>query len=147
MLSKITRKIFGSRNDRIIKNLTQRITGINQLEAGMQALGDEQLQQKTSELKQRFEDGETLEQLLDEAFAVCREASVRVLGMRHYDVQLIGAMILNSNQITEMRTFSGRRYGFGNVIDIAHGNGYTTRYAHNSRLLVSVGVNCALWFR
>ncbi|MCZ6578285.1 MAG: preprotein translocase subunit SecA [Gammaproteobacteria bacterium] len=108
MLSNISRKIFGSRNDRIIKHLGQRVTIINQLEADMQALDDEQLQQKTSELKQRYQSGETLEQLLDEAFAVCREASVRVLGMRHYDVQLIGAMILNNNQITEMRTGEGK---------------------------------------
>jgi len=108
MLSKITRKLFGSRNDRIIKNLTQRIVSINDLEADMQALTDDQIKQKTSELKQRFTTGETLEQLLDEAFAVCREASVRVLGMRHYDVQLIGAMILNNNQITEMRTGEGK---------------------------------------
>jgi len=108
MLSKISRKIFGSRNDRIIKNLNQRVVKINALEAAMQALDDGQLQQKTGELKQRFEAGETLEQLLDEAFAVCREASVRVLGMRHYDVQLIGAMILNNNQITEMRTGEGK---------------------------------------
>ncbi len=108
MLSKITKKLFGSRNDRIIKNLTQRIVSINALEAGMQALDDDQLKHKTSELKQRFVAGETLEQLLDEAFAVCREASVRVLGMRHYDVQLIGAMILNNNQITEMRTGEGK---------------------------------------
>ncbi len=108
MLSKITKKLFGSRNDRIIKNLTQRIVSINALEAGMQALDDDQLKHKTSELKQRFVAGETLEQLLDEAFAVCREASVRVLGERHYDVQLIGAMILNNNQITEMRTGEGK---------------------------------------
>jgi len=108
MLSKITRKLFGSRNDRIIKILTQRIVSINALEAEMQALTDDQLKHITSELKQRFASGETLEQLLDEAFAVCREASVRVLGMRHYDVQLIGAMILNNNQITEMRTGEGK---------------------------------------
>jgi len=108
MLSKITKKLFGSRNDRIIKNLTQRIVSINALEAGMQALDDDQLKHKTSELKQRFVAGEALERLLDEAFAVCREASVRVLGMRHYDVQLIGAMILNNNQITEMRTGEGK---------------------------------------
>ncbi len=108
MLSKITRKIFGSRNDRIIKNLNQRVVGINTLEPGLQQLSDDELKQKTVEFKQRFVAGETLEQLLDEAFAVCREASVRVLGMRHYDVQLIGAMILNSNQITEMRTGEGK---------------------------------------
>ncbi len=108
MLSKITRKIFGSRNDRIVKKLSQRVVKINQLEASLQSLSDEQLSQKTGEFKNRFEAGETLEQLLNEAFAVCREASVRVLGMRHYDVQLIGAMILNNNQITEMRTGEGK---------------------------------------
>jgi preprotein translocase subunit SecA len=108
MFDKITRKIFGSRNDRIIKNLNQRVAKINQLEAGMQALDDEQLSQKTAEFRQRFAAGETLDQLLDEAFAVCREASIRTLNMRHYDVQLIGAMILHNNQITEMRTGEGK---------------------------------------
>jgi preprotein translocase subunit SecA len=108
MLSKITRKLFGSRNDRLIKKLHQRVTRINQFEPEMQALDDAQLQQKTVQLRQRFADGETLEQLLDEAFAVCREASVRALGMRHYDVQLIGGMILHNNQITEMRTGEGK---------------------------------------
>ena len=108
MLSKITRTLFGSRNDRIIKKLKQRVTQINQFEPEMQALDDAQLQQKTVQLKQRFADGETLEQLLDEAFAVCREASVRALGMRHYDVQLIGGIILHNNQITEMRTGEGK---------------------------------------
>ncbi len=108
MLSKITRKIFGSRNDRIVKKLSQRVAQINQLEASLQSLSDEQLSHKTDEFRQRFEAGETLELLLNEAFAVCREASVRVLKMRHYDVQLIGAMILNNNQITEMRTGEGK---------------------------------------
>ena len=108
MLSKIARTLFGSRNDRIIKKLTQRVNRINQLEPEMQALDDQQLQQKTQDFRQRYADGETLEQLLDEAFAVCREASVRTLGMRHYDVQLIGGMILHNNQITEMRTGEGK---------------------------------------
>ena len=108
MFAKISRKIFGSRNDRIIKSLGQRVAVINQLESDMQALTDEQLGQKTVEFRQKFAAGEILEQLLDEAFAVCREASVRTLGMRHYDVQLIGAMILNNNQITEMRTGEGK---------------------------------------
>jgi len=108
MLSKIVKNIFGSRNDRIIKILNQRVSQINQLEPDIQALGDAQLKAKTGEFKQRFADGETLEQLLDEAFAVCREAAVRVLGMRHYDVQLVGAMILHNNQITEMRTGEGK---------------------------------------
>lgn len=108
MLSKLSRKIFGSRNDRIIKDLNQRVNKINQLEADIKALDDEQLTQKTAEFRQRIEAGETLDQLLEEAFAVCREASSRVLGMRHYDVQCVGAIILNQNQITEMRTGEGK---------------------------------------
>ncbi len=108
MLSKITRSLFGSRNDRIIKKLQQRVNRINQLEPEMQALDDAALRRKTEEFRSRIEAGETLEQLLDEAFAVCREASVRALGMRHYDVQLIGGMILHNNQITEMRTGEGK---------------------------------------
>jgi len=108
MLSKISRKIFGSRNDRIVKKFSQRVAIINQLEAAMQGLDDEQLRQKTVDFRQRLAAGETLDQILDEAFAVCREAAVRVLGMRHYDVQLVGAMILNNNQITEMRTGEGK---------------------------------------
>ncbi|MCP4876689.1 MAG: preprotein translocase subunit SecA [Gammaproteobacteria bacterium] len=108
MLSKITKKVFGSRNDRIVKKLKQRVNQINQFEPELQALDDTQLKQKTEQFKQRLDNGETLEQLLDEAFAVCREASVRALGMRHYDVQLIGGMILHNNQITEMRTGEGK---------------------------------------
>ena len=108
MLSKIIKTLFGSRNDRIIKQLQQRVPEINKFEPELQALDDAQLRQKTDQLKQRFTDGETLDQLLAEAFAVCREASVRALGMRHYDVQLIGGMILHNNQITEMRTGEGK---------------------------------------
>lgn len=108
MLNKVFRKIFGSRNDRIVKGLRQTATRINVLEEDMQALSDEQLAAKTEEFKSRFQEGETLESMLIEAFAVCREASQRVLGMRHYDVQLIGGMILNNNQITEMRTGEGK---------------------------------------
>ena len=108
MLSKTFRKIFGSRNDRIIKVLRKSVNQINALEAGIQSLSDEQIAQKTTEFKERFQQGETLDQLLPEAFAVCREASTRTLGMRHYDVQFIGAMILNNNQITEMKTGEGK---------------------------------------
>ncbi len=108
MLSKAIKAVFGSRNDRIVKKLNQRVARINQLEPEMQALDDAALRAKTDEFRQRLADGETLDQLLDEAFAVCREASVRALGMRHYDVQLIGGMILNNNQITEMRTGEGK---------------------------------------
>ncbi len=108
MLSTLFRKIVGSRNDRIIKSLYKEVEKINALEPQMQALSDEELAAKTAEFKQRYREGETLEQILPEAFAVCREASSRVLGMRHYDVQLIGGMILNNNQITEMRTGEGK---------------------------------------
>jgi len=108
MVSKIIKAVFGSRNDRIVKKLTQRVPRINQFESALQALDDTQLKQKTEEFRQRFADGETLEQLLDEAFAVCREAAVRSLGMRHYDVQMVGGMILHNNQITEMRTGEGK---------------------------------------
>ena len=108
MLSKAIKAVFGSRNDRIVKKLNQRVARINQLEPELQALDDAALRAKTDEFRQRLADGETLDQLLDEAFAVCREASVRALGMRHYDVQLIGGMILNNNQITEMRTGEGK---------------------------------------
>ena len=108
MLSKIVKTVFGSSNDRVVKKLSTRVILINQFEEKMQALDDDQLKQKTEEFKKRFADGETLDELLNEAFAVCREASVRVLGMRHYDVQLVGGMILNNNQITEMRTGEGK---------------------------------------
>ena len=108
MLSKTFRKIFGSRNDRIIKILRKTVNQINALEADIQTLSDEQIAQKTTDFKERYQQGETLEQLLPEAFAVCREASSRTLGMRHYDVQFIGAMILNNNQITEMKTGEGK---------------------------------------
>ena len=107
-MSRIVKALFGSRNDRIIKKLGQRVTRINQLEAQMQALDDAALKAKTEAFRQRYADGESLEQMLEEAFAVCREASVRSLGMRHYDVQLIGGMILHNNQITEMRTGEGK---------------------------------------
>lgn len=108
MLSKIVRKVFGSRNDRLIKQLRKRVESINALETDLQKLTDEELQNKTVEFKQRIEDGESLDSLLNEAFAVCREASTRVLQMRHYDAQLIGGMILNDNKITEMKTGEGK---------------------------------------
>ncbi len=85
-----------------------RLEGINALEPQMQALSDTQLAAKTVEFRQRLEDGETLDDLLPEAFAVTREASVRVLGMRHFDVQLIGGMVLNAGQIAEMKTGEGK---------------------------------------
>lgn len=108
MLSKLFRKIVGSRNDRLVKNYTQISNQIGTLEPAMQALSDEELAAKTAEFKQRFRDGETLEKLLPEAFAVVREGSVRALAMRHFDVQLIGGMVLNAGKIAEMRTGEGK---------------------------------------
>ncbi|MBL7004743.1 MAG: preprotein translocase subunit SecA [Gammaproteobacteria bacterium] len=107
-MAKILRKIFGSRNDRVVKILRKRVKLINALEPEIQALTDEQLKQKTEEFKKRLGDGETIDSILNEAFAVCREASLRSLEMRHYDAQLIGGMILNDNKITEMKTGEGK---------------------------------------
>ncbi len=108
MLGKITKKVFGSRNDRLIKNYQKTVERVNQLEEKFQALSDQQLQEMTPSLRQRFSDGEELDQLLPECFATVREASQRVLGMRPYDVQLIGAMVLNDGNIAEMRTGEGK---------------------------------------
>ncbi len=108
MLSAIARKLFGSRNDRILRRLNKRVNLINKLEPEFEALSDEQLKAKTAEFRDRLEKGETLEQLLPEAFATVREASKRVLGLRPFDVQLIGGMVLNNRCIAEMRTGEGK---------------------------------------
>ena len=108
MLTNIAKKIFGSRNDRLLKQYRKSVAKINALESEMQALSDEALQAKTAEFKQRLADGQTLDDILVEAFAVCREASRRVLGMRHFDVQLIGGMVLHNGKIAEMRTGEGK---------------------------------------
>ncbi len=108
MISKILKTIVGSKNDRELKRMGKLVTQINTLEDDVKALSDEALKQKTSEFKQRFSDGETLSQLLPEAFAVCREASQRVMGMRHFDVQLIGGMTLHEGRIAEMKTGEGK---------------------------------------
>ena len=108
MLTKIAKKIFGSRNDRPLKHYRKIVSKINSLEDQIKAFSDEQLQAKTAEFKQRLANGETLDDILPEAFAVCREASVRVLGMRHFDVQLIGGMVLHDGKIAEMRTGEGK---------------------------------------
>jgi preprotein translocase subunit SecA len=108
MLSKLFRKLVGSRNDRLIKNYTQIAKQIGELEPSMQALSDDELRAKTEEFKKRYSDGEKLDKLLPEAFAVVREGGVRALGMRHFDVQLIGGMVLNSGKIAEMRTGEGK---------------------------------------
>jgi preprotein translocase subunit SecA len=108
MLSKLFKKIVGSRNDRLVKTYTQIAKKIGDLEPDMQALSDDALRAKTVEFKQRYKDGESLEKLMPEAFAVVREGSVRTLGMRHFDVQLIGGMVLNAGKIAEMRTGEGK---------------------------------------
>ena len=108
MLNRLLTSIFGSRNDRFVKQLGGIVKKINALEPQMEALSDAELQGKTPELKQRVANGESLDKILPEAFAVCREASKRVLGMRHYDVQLIGGMVLHLGKIAEMRTGEGK---------------------------------------
>ena len=104
----ILTKIFGSRNDRILRKLRKQVAKINKLEPEFEALTDEQLRAKTDEFRQRLSAGETLQQILPEAFATVREASKRVLGMRHFDVQLIGGMVLTNRCIAEMRTGEGK---------------------------------------
>ncbi|MFL9626719.1 preprotein translocase subunit SecA [Aeromonas jandaei] len=108
MISTLLTKIIGSRNDRTLKALRKIVKQINAMEPQFEALSDAELQAKTAEYRQRLELGETLEQLLPEAFATVREASKRVFGMRHFDVQLIGGMVLNSNRIAEMKTGEGK---------------------------------------
>ena len=108
MIPNLARKLFGSRNDRIIKRHTKTVARINELEAGIAALSDDELAAKTLEFRQRYQDGETLDDLLPEAFAVVREVGKRIMGMRHFDVQLIGGIVLHSGKISEMRTGEGK---------------------------------------
>ena len=108
MISSLLKKVFGSRNDRLVKQYVAKVRAINALEAKLLALSDADLRAKTDEYKTRFANGETLDQLLPEAFATVREAGRRVLGMRHYDVQLIGGMVLHDGKIAEMRTGEGK---------------------------------------
>ncbi|WED26211.1 preprotein translocase subunit SecA [Vibrio sp. DW001] len=108
MISKILTKVVGSRNDRTLRRLRKIVKQINNFEPDFEAFSDEELQAKTVEFRERLEKGESLDQLLPEAFATVREASKRVFGMRHFDVQLIGGMVLNSGQIAEMRTGEGK---------------------------------------
>ncbi len=108
MIGKILNKIFGSRNDRVLKQMKKNVDQINALEATVSGLSDEELGNKSVEFRSRLEQGETLEQLLPEAFAVVRESGKRVFNMRHFDVQLIGGMVLNDGKISEMRTGEGK---------------------------------------
>lgn len=108
MFSSILRKVFGSRNDRLLKKLRKNVDAINALEAEFEKLSDEALKAKTDEFKARIEKGETLDSILIEAFATVREASKRVYGMRHFDVQMLGGQVLHEGKISEMRTGEGK---------------------------------------
>ena len=108
MITSLAKKVFGSRNDRLLKQYRKSVVRINGMEKDIQQLDDAALQAKTAEFKQRLAKGETLDDILEEAFAVCREASRRTLGMRHFDVQLIGGMVLHQGKIAEMRTGEGK---------------------------------------
>ncbi|MCG6838902.1 preprotein translocase subunit SecA [Fusobacterium polymorphum] len=108
MIGGLLKKIFGTKNDREIKALTKEVEKINALESEYEKLSDEELKNKTNIFKERLQNGETLDDILVEAFATVREASKRILGLRHYDVQLIGGMVLHQGKITEMKTGEGK---------------------------------------
>ena len=101
-------RLFGSRNQRLLRQYSKVVKRINALEESLQALSDGDLRARTDEFRKRYEDGESLDSLLPEAFAVAREASVRTLGLRPFDVQLIGGMVLHDGNIAEMRTGEGK---------------------------------------
>src|SRR6201995_4664277 len=108
MFATIARAVFGTANDRSLKGYQRRVPQINALEPAMEALSDEALRMKTADFRERLADGATLDELLPEAFAVVREAAVRTLGQRHFDVQLVGGMVLHDGKIAEMKTGEGK---------------------------------------
>ena len=108
MFGNILKKIFGSSNERGVRKMRKIVTKINALEEGLQSLNDQDLREQTTLLRERLASGETLEQILPEAFALVRETSSRVLGMRHFDVQMIGGITLHQGKIAEMRTGEGK---------------------------------------
>src|SRR4030065_2676698 len=108
MISNLLKSVFGSRNDRLLKQYRQTVTAINALETQIETLTDDELRAKTEAFKQRVQQGETLDALLPEAFAVVREGGRRALRMRHFDVQLVGGMVLHDGKIAEMRTGEGK---------------------------------------
>jgi preprotein translocase subunit SecA len=108
MLNKLITKFIGSRNERLVKKMSRSISRINDLEPSVKSLSDEEIKAKTAELRSRHEDGESLDALLPEAFALVREASQRTLGLRHYDVQMVGGMVLHRGLISEMKTGEGK---------------------------------------
>ena len=109
MVTGILKKIFGSRNDRMLKQYFKLVAEVNSLEEGLKKLSDEELKAKTPAFKERLAQGATLDELLPEAFAVCREASLRVLGMRHFDVQLAAGIALHQGKISECAPAKARR--------------------------------------
>jgi len=108
MIGKLVRSVFGTKNGRELKRMRKQVIKINELEESMQALSDEQIKETTESFKKRYKEGETLKQLLPEAFALVREAGQRIMGMRHFDVQMIGGMTLHEGRIAEMRTGEGK---------------------------------------
>ncbi|TNE47264.1 MAG: preprotein translocase subunit SecA, partial [Sphingomonadales bacterium] len=108
MLQSIAKSLFGSSNDRYVKSLGKIVNQINALEPQIQALTDDELKAQTEKFRRQLEDGKTLDDILPEAFATVREASIRVLGMRHFDVQMIGGIVLHRGEISEMRTGEGK---------------------------------------
>src|ERR1041385_3685450 len=108
MIQKLLAKVVGTQNDRELKRLRPLVAQINALDPSVQGLSDEALRQKTVEFRQRLVNGETLDQLMPEAFAVVREAGRRVLNMRHFDVQLVGGAVLHTGKIAEMKTGEGK---------------------------------------
>ena len=108
MIGNVLKKVFGSKNERELNRLTPLVQQINALEQEIQALSDDQLRAKTKDFKERIDQGASLDELLPETYAVVREASVRTLKMRHFDVQLIGGMVLHNGKIAEMRTGEGK---------------------------------------
>jgi len=108
MFATIARAVFGTANDRSLKSYQRRVPQINALEPATEALSDEALREKTAEFRARLADGATLDDLLPEAFAVVREAARRTLGQRHFDVQLVGGMVLHDGKIAEMKTGEGK---------------------------------------
>src|SRR3569623_2325229 len=108
MIAKLFNMVFGSRNERLVKRMQATVQGINALEPMVAALSDAELRAKTDEFRHRLADGATVDSLLPEAFAVAREAGKRVMGMRHFDVQLIGGMVLHQGRVGEMSLGEGK---------------------------------------
>ena len=108
MIGNLLTKVFGSKNERELKRMATKVDQINSLEPQIQALSNGGLEGQTAVLRERFDQGESLEELLPEAFATVREASLRTLDMRHFDVQLVGGIVLHEGKIAEMKTGEGK---------------------------------------